>query len=558
VFIAGVPTRAAGANFTVDSTSDAVDAAPGDGACESAAGECTLRAAIQETNALPGADAISVPAGTYTLAIPGANEDDGATGDLDITDDVAITGAGQNATVIDGKQIDRLFHTRLFFHSELLVELDDLTIWNGSIQGQGGGIFLGNGTSANITDVRITGNSSTDGGGGVWAGDAFSDSLFAFTRVEISDNTAGLNDGGGLTNFGRMTMTDSVVRANSGGSGGGIENDRDLTVVRGIISDNHAAVEGGVSNSGTSRFSLIDSVVVGNSAVAVGGLNVVGQSLIVRSSIMRNTASQEAGGLRIDDVHSGQLADSTISDNRAGTDGGGIYVWTLEGGNPTLTNLTISGNRAEREGGGAFVLAGEPRLTNVTLAGNTAPAGAGLATHGDSDFGSLHVMNSIFADNIPENCSDTVNSLGHNLDDGKSCGLSAAGDRTNTEPVLLPLGDNGGTTLTQALSPASFAIDAGDGAACPSADQRGELRPQDGDGDGVAVCDIGAYEAPRATVTRTPAVTTPPGETPGALPNTGLRDPATGTPKQGIVGGFVSAVVVLSALLAAARLRRTT
>ena len=61
VLVAAPSARAA--TFTVNSRADAVDAAIGDGACATATGVCTLRAAIQETNALPGNDAISLPAG---------------------------------------------------------------------------------------------------------------------------------------------------------------------------------------------------------------------------------------------------------------------------------------------------------------------------------------------------------------------------------------------------------------------------------------------------------------------------------------------------------------
>jgi len=66
------PTPVYGANFTVDSTVDAVDANPGDGFCATGGGDCTLRAAIQEADALLGEDTIDVPAGTYTLSIAGA------------------------------------------------------------------------------------------------------------------------------------------------------------------------------------------------------------------------------------------------------------------------------------------------------------------------------------------------------------------------------------------------------------------------------------------------------------------------------------------------------
>ena len=61
---ARLPTTTLASAFVVDSTIDAVEAAPGDGVCATAAGECTLRAAIQETNALPGADKVTLPIGT--------------------------------------------------------------------------------------------------------------------------------------------------------------------------------------------------------------------------------------------------------------------------------------------------------------------------------------------------------------------------------------------------------------------------------------------------------------------------------------------------------------
>ena len=100
---------AAAATFTVNDTTDAVDAAPGDGKCATAVATCTLRAAIQEANAHAGADTIMVPAGTYLLTIAGQGEDIAATGDLDITDDVTITGAGADNTILDGNGIDRIF-----------------------------------------------------------------------------------------------------------------------------------------------------------------------------------------------------------------------------------------------------------------------------------------------------------------------------------------------------------------------------------------------------------------------------------------------------------------
>jgi len=85
-------------------------------------------------------------------------------------------------------------------------------------------------------------------------------------------------------------------------------------------------------------------------------------------------------------------------------------------------------------------------------------------------------------------CSGTITSLGHNLESADPCAFAATGDLSNTNPLLGPLADNGGKTLTLALLPGSPAINAGTNVGCPATDQRGVPRPQFG------TCDIGAYE----------------------------------------------------------------
>jgi hypothetical protein len=98
-------------------------------------------------------------------------------------------------------------------------------------------------------------------------------------------------------------------------------------------------------------------------------------------------------------------------------------------------------------------------------------------------------------------CSGVMISLGHNLDRGVSCGLTATGDLSNADPLLGPTsGILGDPTRTLPLLPGSPAIDAGDNNGCPTTDQRGLPRPVDGNGDGVARCDMGAFEAQKFTV----------------------------------------------------------
>jgi len=139
--IAMPPAALSMAGFTVNDTSDSIDALPGDGNCADSLGRCTLRAAVMESNASTGAHTINVPAGTYTLTLGPADDEfnfDGAEegfGDLDIlNNDLTIVGAGAASTIIDGGAIDRVFDVNNFsaFGPAVNVTLQDLTIRNGN------------------------------------------------------------------------------------------------------------------------------------------------------------------------------------------------------------------------------------------------------------------------------------------------------------------------------------------------------------------------------------------------------------------------------------------
>jgi uncharacterized repeat protein (TIGR01451 family) len=115
--------------------------------------------------------------------------------------------------------------------------------------------------------------------------------------------------------------------------------------------------------------------------------------------------------------------------------------------------------------------------------------------------GSTVVRNTIVANNVTQpsgpavsNCAGVLTSQGNNLDNGNTCGFTASGDLQNTDALLGSLADNGGPTRTHALLSGSPAIDAGASVSCPATDQRGVTRPQNGDGNGAALCDMGAYE----------------------------------------------------------------
>ena len=96
-------------------------------------GDCSLREAIGASNLNPGA--VLIPAGTYKLTIPGAEEYLNATGSLDALHGMGIYGAGMQQTIIDANQLDRAFLSRPARRpgtTHRSFAIGDLTITNGS------------------------------------------------------------------------------------------------------------------------------------------------------------------------------------------------------------------------------------------------------------------------------------------------------------------------------------------------------------------------------------------------------------------------------------------
>jgi len=238
---------------------------------------------------------------------------------------------------------------------------------------------------------------------------------------------------------------------------------------------------------------VTDCTVSGNSSYFGAGIfNYSGTMIVTRSTLRENKATFfQAGAPGGGILNAGMMTvtNSTLSGNSAvsdddGDSGGGIINW----GRMTLINSTLSGNSADV--GGGIYNEGRMTLINSTVSGNSADSGGGI-----SNEGTMTLTNSVIANSSGgTDCSGTITSLGHNIDSDGSCGLTAAGDLPGIDPLLGPLQDNGGPTLTHALLEGSPAIDSGDDTACPARDQRGVRRPWDGDWDGLAQCDIGAFE----------------------------------------------------------------
>jgi hypothetical protein len=101
--VIAVPAIAAA--FAVSTVTDGHDETPGDGLCETGTGNgiCTLRAAVEETSALGGAETIDLPAGTYVLSVTGAC--DGVALCVTGTATLTLTGAGADTTIVDANAV---------------------------------------------------------------------------------------------------------------------------------------------------------------------------------------------------------------------------------------------------------------------------------------------------------------------------------------------------------------------------------------------------------------------------------------------------------------------
>jgi CSLREA domain-containing protein len=406
------------APIVVNSTLDAPDASPADGVCATAAGACTLRAAIQTANRNGGDQVITLPAGTYLITIaPGA--DDGATGDFNVGEfllpavNLTIEGAGVGSTIVDGNGLSAVFKvTSQPFRAQLT--LHDMTVRNGHSSGAG---------CISVSSASLL-----------------------LTRVAVSGCT--------------------------GASGGGIS--------------------------------------------AGGSMSALAFVTLVDTTIAQNVATSDGGGLWIFGHVFTSVSRSTIVGNSAGRAGGGIWVTIVGGlGSTLIANTTFSGNAADH-GGAIKNEQDTATLVNVTIASDSSARGPAVEAF------QLSARNTIIANLMgagPANCSITgpLTDLGNNLEfPGTGCGFSSATD-LRADPLLLPLASNGGPTQTHALRAGSPAVDAGDDAACAASpvsgvDQRGTARPSG------AHCDIGAFEG--AVTVPAPSPPTPPPPAPTAFPPT--------------------------------------
>ena len=433
---AGAMTRPAKAyQFTVNTTSDRHDANWGDGVCADQQGQCSLRAAIEEADALPYGSTITiiVPAGTYQL-VKGTLR-------LSSNRSITINGTSSKTTIIEGNQTFRILSIG---SPNLVAQLSQLTIERGNaVSGNSGGGIENNGTLL-ISNSTISGNSAGYGGGGI-------------------------------QNTGMLTVSNSIIKGNSAlEEGGGIDNySGTLTVSNSTISGNSASYNGGGGINNLGSLAVSNSTISGNlvttpTYVGGGGIANWGMLTVSNSSISSNSAHEEGGGgiANWGTQMGSVVSNSTMSNNTTNGDGGGIInLSPYDDLTLTIRNSTISGNSASYQSGGNIYT----NDMSTALTGTIVSNGMGFP-----------------------NCSGIITDMGYNLDSDGSCGFTLSSDLNKVNPLLGPLQNNGGPTQTMALLQDSPAIDrVNTSADCPATDQRGDVRPDNGE----SVCDIGAYES---------------------------------------------------------------
>jgi hypothetical protein len=367
---------------------------------------------------------------------------------------------------------------------------------NGSLVLTNGRIYSNTYDGVSNTGIATVIDSEIYGNGGSYGGGVRNSGVFTLTNSRVYNNHSG-GDGGGIYNLGSLLVTDSGIYSNTAppdryaGYGGGIYNGSgSLVLIRSEVYSNTASNGGGIYSE--AKLTMTNSRVFANKAAHIGtggflfglggGLWNLGEAYLTGSEIYSNSTVSGGG---ISNYGALSLANSAVYSNTAYL-GGGLFTDSPQ--IAAITNTTISSNYAGG-GGGIYVGNYTPTLTlnYVTVADNS---GGGISGWGTNP---VAVSNSIIAANTGGNCHVTPISTGHNLDDGNSCALTATGDITNTDPLLGPLQDNGGSTWTHALLSGSPAINQipfgvhGCGTTLTT-DQRGFFRPI-----GLA-CDIGAYE----------------------------------------------------------------
>ena len=399
-------------------------------------------------------------------------------GGLPVNKNVMISGPGNDQLSIDGNQtllVFGIFPDKTAAISGLTIRNAQAGVWNFGTLAISDCVLSGH-SSVGVYNVQILTASNC-----VISGNSGDGLYNDHATLSVSDCVVTANSYSGIYNYNSHGPSSSVEHGNDRRDANKIDGPSpgDVTIANTIISDNS---EHAIYNNG-GYVMILNSTLTGNSAgqddggggISIGSFKTPGFVTVMNSTISGNSAAGGGGGIAIS--YGGvTLINSTISGNSAAVSGGGI--WNSQGG-VQLTNSTISGNSAGKIGGGIASYGGV-QLSNSTISGNSAGSAGGIYYAQGSPYSPNEISNTIFnagalGENIVNNGA-TVTSHGYNLtsDDGGGV-LTGPGDQINTDPLLGPLRDHGGPTLTHLPLRGSPAIDAGDPNFTPPPfnDQRG-------------------------------------------------------------------------------------
>jgi CSLREA domain-containing protein len=401
--------RAMAATFTVNTTEDGTDATPGDAQCATEGGQCSLRAAIQEANMLPGPDTVRVPAGTYLIAREGENEDQCATGDLDITSSINIVGDGAATTIVDANHRDRVFDVL----PTGAAVVSGVTVQNGSAE-QGGGARVEGGT-LKLVECTVTANQAADTGGGI-------DNDFGILEVE------------------RSTISGNVAH----NTGGGVENSGTASFRNATVSGNTADVlGGGISNLGSAT--LNNSTVVTNTLT---GVDNDGQLVFMNSLIANNAGPDCQGTLTSRGFNLIRIVDGCTFD---GDTSGDLLNMDpalgplADNGGPTFTHALLAGSAALDAANPTTPGSPDPACEATDQRGVTRPQGPRCDIGAYEACGTTGSAGGAQVDTCVSACGNGVVDSGEECDHGASNGKP--GDTCDADCKVVP-GSPGGAFPT--------------------------------------------------------------------------------------------------------------
>lgn len=370
-FLSFVSTsEAQAANFTVNNNGDTSDAAAGDGICADTGGNCTLRAAVEEANALAGNDTIDFAASltnaTITLTTGVEISINGAGGTLQ------INGLGADKLTIDGGAgSNRIFLTT----NAATVTIAGVTMQggNGGSGGQGGAIYA-NGGSLVLSAVLVQNNVVGDRGGGIYYNGGANHRILNST---ISGNSASTTGGGIQLNGGTLFVANTTVSGNhataTGSAAGGVYVGGTATLRNSTITNNTAVSSGGGFEVFGGTLNFGNTIVAGNSApnfpeiLNFGGTTSAGNNFVGDSA---GDSSNTNAAITY------QMTDIRDQDPMLGV--------LQNNGGPTPTRALLTGSPAINAGDNAKAvdpfnnspLVSDQRIIAARIAGGTVDIGA--------------------------------------------------------------------------------------------------------------------------------------------------------------------------------------